>query len=356
MKRGSRVETKLIKIEDLKSQSKDMDKAADLIRVGEVVAFPTETVYGLGADGLNKEAIKKIYSAKGRPGDNPLILHVDSIEMLKTLVVDVPTEAYICSEKFWPGPLTILFKKSDLVPDIITAGLDTVAIRMPSHPVALELIKKAGRPIAAPSANTSGRPSPTRASHVVEDMNGKIAMIIDGGETGVGLESTVLDLTEKEPMILRPGGVTLEDLLEVLPNVSIDPGLLEGSNNDITPKSPGQKYRHYAPKASMILFSGDRDKIVQKIIQTAKKQEKENKKVGLLVTEENKEEYSFDNVVVMGSSKDIKTIAHGLFDAIRRLDEMEVDIILCEAVKEDEIGMAIMNRLLKAAGGNRIYL
>lgn len=350
------METKLVKIDDLKSQSKDMDMAADLIKMGEIVAFPTETVYGLGADGLNKEAVKKIFKAKGRPQDNPLILHVDSIEMLGKLVVNIPPEAYICTEKFWPGPLTILFKKSDLVPEIITAGLDAVAIRMPSHPIALELIKKAGVPIAAPSANTSGRPSPTRVSHVIEDMSGEIAMIIDGGETGVGLESTVLDLTEKEAMILRPGGITLEELMEVIPNVSIDPGILEVTKDGVIPKSPGQKYRHYAPKASMILFSGDRDKMVQKIIQMARKYEEENKKVGLLVTEENKEEYSFENVVVMGSSKDKKTIAHGLFHAIRRLDQMEVDIILCEAVKEDNIGMAIMNRLLKAAGGNRVNL
>lgn len=350
------METRIIKIEDIDIENSDMEEAADLIKSGEVVAFPTETVYGLGADGLNEEAVKKIFQAKGRPQDNPLILHVDSLEMLKRLVVEIPKDAYLCMDKFWPGPLTMLFKRTDIVPDIITAGLDTVAIRMPSHPIALELIERSGTPIAAPSANTSGRPSPTRASHVIQDMDGKIAMIIDGGETGVGLESTVLDLTDDIPMILRPGGVTLEDLKEFLPQVTIDPGLLEGTMDHIIPRSPGQKYRHYAPKALMILFSGHEDKVIEEIIERAKREESGGKRVGLLVTEENRHKYPLENIVVMGSSMDKNTIAHDLFDAIRKLDEMDVDIILCESVEEDQIGMAIMNRLLKAAGGNRIYL
>lgn len=348
------METELIKIYDLDGQGKEMERAAALIRAGEVVAFPTETVYGLGADGLSQPAIEKIFKAKGRPQDNPLILHVDSVNMLKRLVHDISEEAYKCMDRFWPGPLTILFRKSDLVPDIITAGLDTVAIRMPSHPIALDLIRRSKTPIAAPSANTSGRPSPTRASHVVQDMEGKIAMIIDGGETGVGLESTVLDLTEDRPMILRPGGVTLEDIRDLLPGVIMDPGL--GDKEDFTPRSPGQKYRHYAPKAEMILFSGDREKVVAEILERAQAERAKGIRVGLLVTEENRDSYPGENVIVMGSVKDKKTIAHGLFHAIRRLDEMEVDLILCESVEEDQIGMAIMNRLLKAAGGNRINL
>ena len=348
------METELLKIYDLEEQIHEMERAAALIKGGEVVAFPTETVYGLGADGLSESAVRKIFKAKGRPQDNPLILHVDSIQMLKRLVRDIPKDAYKCMERFWPGPLTMLFRKSDLVPDIITAGLQTVAIRMPSHPVALELIKRAGTPIAAPSANISGRPSPTRASHVVQDMKGKIAMIIDGGETGVGLESTVLDLTEKVPMVLRPGGVTLEDLRDLLPEVVIDPGL--GDKKEFTPKSPGQKYRHYAPKAEMILFSGDKERVVAAIMERARREGAQGKRVGLLVTEENRNRYPGENVVVMGSVRDKRTIAHGLFHAIRRLDELEIDIILCESVEEDQIGMAIMNRLLKAAGGNRINL
>jgi L-threonylcarbamoyladenylate synthase len=348
------MDTELIRIYDLDKQAYDMDRAAALIRAGEVVAFPTETVYGLGADGLSEAAVKKIFKAKGRPQDNPLILHVDSVQMLEKLVVEIPEDAYRCIERFWPGPLTMLFRKSKVVPEIITAGLETVAIRMPSHPLALELIRRSGTPIAAPSANTSGRPSPTRASHVVEDMEGKIAMIIDGGETGVGLESTVLDLTERVPMILRPGGVTLEDICDLLPEVVMDPGL--GGRQDFTPKSPGQKYRHYAPKAEMILFSGEGEKMVAAIIERARKEESMGKRVGLLVTEENRDRYGVGNVVVMGSIKDKRTIAHGLFHAIRRLDELEIDIILCESVEEDQIGMAIMNRLLKAAGGNRVNL
>lgn len=348
------METEFIEIYDLAGQGKEMDRAADLIKAGELVAFPTETVYGLGADGLSEAAVKKIFKAKGRPQDNPLILHVDSIQMLRKLVVKIPEDAYRCIERFWPGPLTILFKKSEAVPDIITAGLDTVAIRMPSHPVALELIRRSGTPIAAPSANISGRPSPTRASHVAQDMNGRIAMIIDGGETGVGLESTVLDLTEGVPMILRPGGVTLEEISDLLPEAVMDPGL--GNKVDFTPKSPGQKYRHYAPKAEMILFSGDSDKVVKAIRDRAQDEEAKGKRVGLLVTEENRDRYAGDNVIVMGSLKDKRTIAHGLFHAIRRMDELDVDIILCESVEEDQIGMAIMNRLLKAAGGNRISL
>ncbi len=348
------METELIEIHDLDEQIREMDRAASLIKAGEVVAFPTETVYGLGADGLSEAAVGKIFKAKGRPQDNPLILHVDSVQMLERLVLDIPEDAYRCIERFWPGPLTMLFRKSEIVPDIITAGLKTVAIRMPSHPVALELIRRSGTPIAAPSANTSGRPSPTRASHVVQDMKGKIAMIIDGGKTGVGLESTVLDLTEAVPMILRPGGVTLEDLRELLPEVVMDPGL--GDGKEFTPRSPGQKYRHYAPKAKMILFSGDREMVAASMMERAQLEESKGKRVGLLVTEENRDRYTGDNVIVMGSLKDKRTIAHGLFDAIRRMDELEVNIILCESVEEDQIGMAIMNRLLKAAGGNRINL
>ena len=333
-----------------------MDHAARLIREGQVVAFPTETVYGLGADGLNQKAVAKIFKAKGRPQDNPLILHIDSVEMLHGLVREIPEGTQEVMDRFWPGPLTILFRKSQFVPDIITAGLDTVAIRMPSHPVALELIKRSGTPIAAPSANTSGKPSPTKASHVIEDMDGKIAMIIDGGDTGVGLESTVLDMTEGRPVILRPGGVTIEELRDMLPDIILDPGLEEGLTGSSKPRSPGQKYRHYAPRAEMVLYSGEPGRVVSEMVKRAKEEELQGKKVGLLVTQENRDQYPFENLVVMGSSREMKTIAHSLFDSIRKLDEMGVDLILCESVAEDHIGMAIMNRLVKAAGGNRIKL
>lgn len=254
--------TKILKIDKDNIDREMILESANAIREGELVAFPTETVYGLGANGLDEDAVKKIYIAKGRPSDNPLILHISSGEELQPLVKDIPPIAYKCMERFWPGPLTMIFKKSEIIPSIITGGLDTVAIRMPSHPIASALISASGVPIAAPSANTSGRPSPTNAEHVMEDMKEKIPIIIDGGNTGIGLESTVLDLSVENPMILRPGGITLEDLREIIPNVTQDRSIVQ---NNAVPKSPGQKYRHYAPKAEMILFTGRVDDMVEEI-------------------------------------------------------------------------------------------
>ncbi len=347
------MDTKVIRIDSKAPEEKLLERAAAIIRDGELVAFPTETVYGLGADGLNENAVKKIFEAKGRPQDNPLILHVDSVDMLEQLVMDIPPAARLCMESFWPGPLTILFKRRELVPDIITAGLDTVAIRMPSHPIALRLIALSGTPIAAPSANTSGKPSPTRAEHVFEDMEGKIPMLIDGGETGVGLESTVLDLTGEKPMILRPGGITLEDIRKILPNVVIDPALGSGEEK-LVPRSPGQKYRHYAPKAQMLLVSGENVRVVDEINRLAAEAELEGMKVGIMCCTENKENYFAHEIADMGSIMDKATIAHRLFHMIREFDKAEVDLIICEAVGEDEIGLAIMNRLMKAAGGKLV--
>lgn len=347
------MDTKIIKINSTEPEEELIQAAAALIRDGELVAFPTETVYGLGADGINEDAVKKIFQSKGRPQDNPLILHVDSVDMLEQLVIDIPPAARLCIKKFWPGPLTILFRRREIVPDIITAGLETVAIRMPSHPIALRLISLSGTPIAAPSANSSGKPSPTRAEHVLEDMDGKIPMIIDGGETGVGLESTVLDLTGDKPMILRPGGVTLEDVRMLLPNAVTDPAL-GSSNKDMVPKSPGQKYRHYAPKAQMILVSGENKKIVDEINRLTSEAEVKGMKVGIMCCTENKGSYTAQRVADMGSCEDKETIAHNLFHIIRDLDRSKVDLIICEAVGEDEIGLAIMNRLLKAAGGKLV--
>ncbi|MDY0235752.1 MAG: L-threonylcarbamoyladenylate synthase [Gudongella sp.] len=349
----------ITRIEIIKDAKKDIGlikQAAEDIKAGKLVAFPTETVYGLGADGLNKEAVEKIYLAKGRPSDNPIILHVDSIAMLERLVKEIPKEAYILINRFWPGPLTLVLKKSDIVPDIITAGLDSVAIRMPSNPIALALIKESNTPIAAPSANTSGRPSPTRAEHVIEDMDGRISFIIDGGETGVGLESSVIDLTERIPMILRPGGITIEQIKEELPNVVIDPALLENDNKILIPKSPGQKYRHYAPKAEMIVYIGKREKRVKEILARANKEKVLGKNVGIMCFEENKENFKEFSQIVMGSEKDKEAIAHGLFNALRKFDEWNVGIILCEGTDEGNIGMAIMNRLEKASGGNMVYV
>ena len=345
------IQTKIIKVNEKNPEKDLISLGANVINEGGLVAFPTETVYGLGANGLNEEAVKKIFIAKGRPQDNPLILHVSSIEQVESLVEFIPAEARILMEKFWPGPLTMLFKRSSLVPDIITAGLDTVAIRMPNHSIALELIKKSGVPIAAPSANTSGKPSPTLAAHVMEDLNGKIDMIIDGGSTGIGVESTVLDLSVHDPMILRPGGITLEELRKINPKVVEDLSIIKDDKN-IIPKSPGQKYRHYAPKAEMIVFTGEVQNIVDAINEYTYKCIDQGKTVGIMATEETKDRYKKGIIISVGSRRDKKTIAHNLFNTIRLFDEKKVDIILSEGVESSYIGTAIMNRLKKASGGN----
>lgn len=347
------METKILRINPLNPEIDLIAEGARYIRKGKLVAFPTETVYGLGANGLDEEAVKNIFIAKGRPQDNPLILHVSKIDEVRPLVKSIPEEAKILMEEFWPGPLTIIFERSSIVPDIITAGLNTVAIRMPNHPVALELIEASGVPIAAPSANTSGKPSPTLAEHVIEDLYGKIDMILDGGPTGVGLESTVLDLTTDVPTILRPGGITLETIRHFIPNAELDLSIIS-SNEKIVPKSPGQKYRHYAPKAKMIVFTGDVENIVEAIKDRAKKYEMEGKKVGIMATEETKDKYSQGSVISVGSRKMKGTIARNLFNTLRKFDEIGVDIILSEGVEMGQIGTAIMNRLKKASGGNII--
>ncbi|MDR7869490.1 MAG: L-threonylcarbamoyladenylate synthase [Tissierellaceae bacterium] len=345
--------TKIIKLDEKNIDDSLISEAANVIKAGGIVAFPTETVYGLGANGLDEEAVKNIYKAKGRPSDNPLILHISSVEELQPLVEEIPELAYDCMERFWPGPLTIIFKKSEIIPNIITAGLDTVAIRMPDHPIASKLIWESKVPIAAPSANLSGKPSPTKGIHVIEDMMDKIEMIIDGGDTGVGLESTVLDLSTETPTILRPGGITLEDLRGIIPNVVQDESI---TNKNKAPKSPGQKYRHYAPNAEMILYTGDVEKIVEEIIKDSKKFLDEGKKVGIMATEETKDRYSHGEILVSGSRLKRETIAHNLFDTLRSFDEMKVDIILAEGVSFDNIGMAIMNRMVKAASSKVIKL
>ncbi|SCG81843.1 putative protein ywlC [Proteiniborus sp. DW1] len=348
--------TTLTKILTIDPSHPEIDKileAAKIISDGGTVAFPTETVYGLGANALDEKAIEKIFTAKGRPQDNPLIIHISDVTQLQELVEDIPQHAYILMEKFWPGPLTLIFKRTNKVPDRITGGLSTVAIRMPAHNIALELIRHSQLPIAAPSANTSGKPSPTNSSHVMNDLSGKVDMIIDGGNTGVGLESTVLDISGDVPTILRPGGITIEDLLDVLPKVEYDKAI-EMSNENIIPKSPGQKYKHYSPDANMIIVKGNVEEIVKKIMKLCKEYEAQGMNVGIMATKQTFDKYENDNILVVGDRSFPETIASNLFNVLRRFDEKKVDIIIAEAVEEKGIGIAIMNRMKKAAGGKMI--
>lgn len=347
------METKIIKIDKDSFKEEDLKEAAAIIKSGGVVAFPTETVYGLGANGLDEEAVRKIYIAKGRPSDNPLILHIGEIDQLQAIVETVPDSAIKCIEKFWPGPLTIILKRKKQVPDIITAGLDTVAVRMPENSIARALINLSKLPIAAPSANLSGRPSPTSGEHVVEDMLGKIDMIIDGGNTGIGLESTILDLSTDIPTILRPGAVTLEDLKSIIPQVVEDGANLKA---DIIPKSPGQKYRHYAPRGEMIVFTGEMEAVILEIQEYSSIERAGGKKVGIMATDETQHQYRGEALIVrtLGTRMDKKTIATSLFNILREFDSLDVDIILAEGVELDDIGLAIMNRMMKASGGKII--
>nr|WP_300006092.1 L-threonylcarbamoyladenylate synthase [Tissierella sp.] len=347
------MKTKIINIDKENFKEEELREAANIIKRGGIVAFPTETVYGLGANGLDEEAVRNIYRAKGRPSDNPLILHIGEVDQLESLVEEVTKTALKCIENFWPGPLTIILKRKKLVPDIITAGLETVAIRMPENSIARALINLAKLPIAAPSANLSGRPSPTSGAHVVEDMLGKIEMIIDGGSTGIGLESTVLDLSTSIPTILRPGAVTFEDLRKIIPEVVEDRANLK---SDIIPKSPGQKYRHYAPKAEMIVFTGEVDSVVVQIQENIDREILNDKKVGIMATDETKDKYKNTNIIIktLGTRSDKRTIATSLFNILREFDALDVDIILAEGVELDDIGLAIMNRMMKASGGKII--
>ncbi len=325
--------------------SEELEKAKKIIEQDGLVAFPTETVYGLGGDALKEDAARKIYAAKGRPSDNPLIVHIARFSQLKPLVASIPPEAEILMKKFWPGPLTLIFPKSDLVPYGTTGGLDTVAIRMPSHQGAHAFLEAVGVPIAAPSANTSGRPSPTKACHVKEDLDGKIDMIIDGGQVGLGLESTIVDLTDKNPVILRPGYITEEMIREVIKNIEVDKGIVADAK--VHPKAPGMKYRHYAPKAEMTVFQGETKDVIAYINQLVS--EKNSKDVGILATEETKDCYPVGTVICVGS-RTKHTVARELFGALREFDHKGVQWIYSESFEKEQFGDAIMNRLRKAAG------
>ncbi len=337
------------KIDHKKIDSEALQQAAELLRQGELVAFPTETVYGLGADALRPEASKKIYAAKGRPSDNPLIIHVAEFEALGKIVEEVPDKAKLLADKFWPGPLTMIMRKSAAVPYETTGGMETVAVRMPDHPLALALIREGGGYVAAPSANTSGRPSPTLAEHVYQDLSGKVAMILDGGAVGIGLESTIVDLSENIPMILRPGYITKEMLEEVIGEVMVDPGLIAADSN-VKPKAPGMKYRHYAPKANLVIVKGEPKKVIAKINSLTQECITEGKKVGVIGTDETISRYKASVVKTIGSREDEDSIARHLYGILREYDEMDIDCIFSESFATPRIGHAIMNRLLKAAG------
>lgn len=332
------------------SQDREKIKAAgNILREGGLVAFPTETVYGLGADALNPQASRRIYEAKGRPSDNPLIVHIACMEDLERIVAHVPEKAKKMADRFWPGPLTMIFEKSEQVPLETTGGLHTVAVRMPNHPVALSLIRAGGGYIAAPSANTSGKPSPTLAEHVAQDMEGRIPMILDGGAVGIGIESTIVDFSEEIPMVLRPGYITPEMISEVIGEVQIDPGLVSEQSN-VHPKAPGMKYKHYAPKADLILVDGAQEHVIRKINVLVREAIVSGKKAGVIGTDETCGQYQAGIVKSIGTREDEDTIARHLYGILREFDEQEVDIIYSESFATPRIGQAIMNRMLKAAG------
>lgn len=348
--------TKFYEIDINNINAEKMQEAGDLIAAGELVAFPTETVYGLGGDGLHPDAAKKIYEAKGRPSDNPLIIHIAEVSDLDRVGKNVPEQAKKLAEAFWPGPLTMIVWKKDEVPFATTGGLNTVAVRMPDHPVALELIRRSGKLIAAPSANTSGRPSPTEASHVMCDLEGRIAMVLDGGPVGIGIESTIIDLTEPVPMILRPGYITPEMLSNVLgEEVIIDPGII-AADDTTKPKAPGMKYKHYAPKADMVIVDGEKNAVIQKINELTNDAHLSEKKVAVIATEETKDAYTADVVLNIGAREDEDSIARHMYKILRECDKLDVEVIFSESFKTPRIGQAIMNRLLKAAAHQVIHL
>ena len=335
---------------------KVIKRAGDILRAGGLVAFPTETVYGLGGDALNPESSKKIYAAKGRPSDNPLIVHITNMEALEKIVTEIPEGARILSQRFWPGPLTMIFKKNDTVPRETTGGLDTVAVRMPSNKIAAAMIDAAGGYVAAPSANLSGRPSPTVAKYVIEDMNGRIDMIIDGGDSDVGLESTIVDFTAGEPMILRPGYITKEMLEEALSTaVSIDKAIID-SNSKVAPKAPGMKYRHYAPKGELTIVEGSSEAVTEAVNRYVAEASLAGFKTGVIATEETKSLYRADSVKSVGHAGREDEVAHHLFRILREFDDEGIEKIFSESFADSGLGAAVMNRLLKAAGHKVIKL
>lgn len=330
-------------------------KAAKIIKDGGLVAFPTETVYGLGANALNSDACKNIFIAKGRPQDNPLIVHVVDFD-ISDYVKKISNSARKLMEAFWPGPLTIIFEKSEKIPQVVTAGLSSVAIRMPENKIARLLIKNAGVPIAAPSANLSGRPSPTTIEHCIDDLKGRVDMIIGKGRCEFGLESTVVDATGEDIIILRPGAITEGMIRDVIGSVSLDPAIIKKPEGDFKPKSPGMKYRHYAPKAPLTIVQGKNEDVLEYIKVKSLELQKRGLRTGVMTVDENIDKYEEAYVLSLGSRKNPEIIASNLFDCLREFDKINVDYIYAEGFSEEGIGFAIMNRLKKAAGYSVIKL
>ncbi|HMK94450.1 MAG TPA: L-threonylcarbamoyladenylate synthase [Candidatus Limnocylindrales bacterium] len=344
-------ETLTLKVNSQNPDSAKIEIAARFIRKGGLVAFPTETVYGLGADALNPDAVLALFEAKKRPLDNPPIVHVADRGEICRLVEEVPKKAELLMELFWPGPLTLIFKRSGAVPSVTVAGLDTVAIRMPKHKVALALIRQSGCPIAAPSANLAGKPSPTTAQHVYEDLNGRIDVILDAGSTRIGVESTVVDLSVDPPMLLRPGGTTYEELKQVLSDMRLHPFVQAERELPLEKaQSPGMKHRHYAPKAEVILVEGSVPLVVAEVKELTAFYGLKGAKVGVLATDETQTSYKADVVKSLGSRFNLALVAQNLFRLLREVDAENVDVIIAEGVSSEGLGLAVMNRLRKASG------
>lgn len=359
-----KLKTRILKVDASNPEISKLEYAAKVIRNGGLVVFPTETVYGLGADALEPKAANSIFIAKGRPSDNPLIVHIaeqrtsparyGENSMLYTVVKSCNQKAINLMNSFWPGPLTIVFKKSDLISDTVTAGLDTVAVRMPSHPVASMLIELSGVPVAAPSANISGRPSSTRIEHVIEDLYGRVDVIIDSGNSTIGLESTVIDVSSEPCTVLRPGGITIEQIKKIIPEVEYRSDIYEFEKSDDVPKAPGMKYTHYSPDAEVFVIEGEVHKIVQKIKQLCNDDRFKNKKIGILATKQTANMYEQGTVITAGDRHNPETIAMNLFDILRSFDSENIEVVFAEGIEETGIGTAVMNRMRKAAGRNNI--
>lgn len=338
--------TFISRIDENHINKNEIKKQAEILREGKTVIFPTETVYGLGANALDENAVSKIYEAKGRPSDNPLIVHIYDKKQVDDLAQEINENAHIIMDKFWPGPITIILKKKDIVPMRTSGGLNTVAIRMPSNPIAKALLEEVKLPIAAPSANISGRPSPTRGKHVYEEMNNRVDGIILGGDCTFGLESTVLDLTNNIPTILRPGSITKEELEKVIGQVNIDPAL-EKKEDNIKAKAPGMKYKHYSPNADVYIVSGNIDNVIKEVNELCHKNKDNGLKCAVMCLDKNKEKYKCDTIIL---GENLDEVASNLFNALITADEQKYDIVYTEEFPNYGVGRAIMNRLLKSAG------